>query len=185
MDEVGQAIYQYDQKEMEVAISIIDSAKRIYVIGMGRSGYMMRAFAMRLMQMGYDAFVVGDTETPGAGKGDVLFIGSTSGETATLRCYAQAAKKVGAKLVVLTAHPDSTLGKASDAVIRIPVTEISYKQADGMQVVRATDNQGQRALLGSCVEISMLICTDVLGMMLFSKNHYKEEDMMRRHANLE
>ncbi len=46
-----------------------------------RSGLMMRVFAMRLMHMGFESHVVGETLTPAVEKGDLLVIGSGSGET--------------------------------------------------------------------------------------------------------
>jgi len=44
-------------------LRILD-AKRIYVTGAGRSGLIARAFAMRLLHLGFDVFVVGETVTP-------------------------------------------------------------------------------------------------------------------------
>jgi 6-phospho-3-hexuloisomerase len=45
---------------------------------------MVKAFAMCLMQMGIDAYVVGETVTPNLEKEDLLIIGSGSGETKSL-----------------------------------------------------------------------------------------------------
>lgn len=42
------------------------SAKRIYVMGAGRSGLIAKAFAMRLMHLGMHSYVVGETITPPA-----------------------------------------------------------------------------------------------------------------------
>ena len=48
------------------------TAKRVYVAGAGRSGLIARAFAMRLMHLGMEAYVVGETITPAMHTGDIL-----------------------------------------------------------------------------------------------------------------
>ena len=58
--------------------------KRIFVTGAGRTGLIMKSFGIRLMQLGFDVFFIGDTNTPSTSKHDLLIIGSTSGETTTI-----------------------------------------------------------------------------------------------------
>lgn len=43
---------------------LIDQAGKIFVAGMGRTGYVMKGFTMRLEQAGYEAYWIGDTEYP-------------------------------------------------------------------------------------------------------------------------
>src|SRR5512136_868994 len=57
------------------------SVHRVYVAGAGRSGLIARAFAMRLLHLGFDVYVVGETVTPALQRGDTLVIFSGSGET--------------------------------------------------------------------------------------------------------
>ena len=57
------------------------NAKRVYVAGAGRSGIIARAFALRLLHLGYDVYVVGETITPALKPGDMLVVFSGSGET--------------------------------------------------------------------------------------------------------
>ena len=67
----------------ELADSVLQ-ANRIFLAGAGRSGLMGKAFVMRLMHMGLDAYVVGETVTANLREGDLLIVGSGSGETKTL-----------------------------------------------------------------------------------------------------
>ena len=62
----------------------IQKAVRIFVAGAGRSGFVSRGFANRLMHLGYTAYFVGDTTTPPIQPGDLLVIGSGSGKTCLL-----------------------------------------------------------------------------------------------------
>ena len=60
------------------------AAETIFVAGAGRSGLAMKSFAMRLMHMGFDTYVVGETVTPSITDKAVLLIGSGSGSTSSL-----------------------------------------------------------------------------------------------------
>ena len=88
------------QKGEELADRICQ-AKRIFTAGAGRSGLAARAFAMRLMHLGYTAYVCGETTTPSLQADDLLLVVSGSGNTATLLCMAEKAKKLGAQLATL------------------------------------------------------------------------------------
>lgn len=101
-------------------INEIRNANKIYVCGAGRSLLMLRCLAMRLMHIGYDAYVVGDTTTPAFEKGDLLIVGSASGETSNLISIAQRAKNYGGRIALCSIFPSSTLGKLADTFIRIP-----------------------------------------------------------------
>ena len=69
------------QDEMEKFADAILKADRIFVAGAGRSGFVARAFANRLMHMGLTVFFVGEPTTPAIKASDLLVIGSGSGET--------------------------------------------------------------------------------------------------------
>ena len=77
------AEYMDDEKLVEIADKI-DKANSVFVVALGRSRMNIMAFAMRLRQMRIRAHVVGDISTPSIHKGDLLIIGSSSGETASL-----------------------------------------------------------------------------------------------------
>jgi len=84
LQELSRTVSDVDPSSLERLARTLLDAKRIFVAGSGRSGLMMRAFAMRLMHMGFPVFIVGDTTTPAIGKEDLLVIGSGSGETGAL-----------------------------------------------------------------------------------------------------
>jgi len=69
--------------------------RRIFVVGAGRSGLVARAFAMRLMHLGFSVHVVGETTTPRMDPGDLLIVISGSGETLYPATIAGEAKKIG------------------------------------------------------------------------------------------
>ena len=53
--------------------------RQIFVCGAGRCQYMLRAFCMRLMHLGFRAHVAGDTATPAVEPGDLVVIADGAG----------------------------------------------------------------------------------------------------------
>ena len=89
-------------------------------MGAGRSGLVAKAFAMRLMHLGFSVYVVGETTTPAVLPQDVVFAISGSGETRTIADLGKLAKDIGSTLITITSKKDSTLGRISDIAVIIP-----------------------------------------------------------------
>jgi 6-phospho-3-hexuloisomerase len=179
-NEVFDILCLLDERQAEASVQIIRDAPRLYIAGAGRSGLVMRAFAMRLMQAGFEAYLVGDTVTPAAGASDLLVIGSISGKTESLKVFSEQARKLGMKRLVLTGHPDSFLGRTADLVLLIPVGG-PVEAGNGALV-----KQKHASLpLGSVAEICLFICTDALIRLLMDRCGIEEGSMRSKHANLE
>lgn len=84
VQELSRTVDLISNEEAEKLVNKILESQKIIVAGAGRSGYMGKSFVMRMMHMGIDAFVVGETVTANLEKDDLLIIGSGSGETKTL-----------------------------------------------------------------------------------------------------
>ena len=70
---------QIRQEELEGFADQIQKAKRVFVAGAGRSGFVARAFSNRLMHLGLTVYFVGEPTTPSIQEGDLLVIASGSG----------------------------------------------------------------------------------------------------------
>jgi len=95
------------------------AAKRIYVAGSGRSGIIARAFALRLLHLGFDVYVVGETITPALAPGDTLVVFSGSGETHIMATFCSTVKDLGGSVCLVTASPDSTISRIADCVVNL------------------------------------------------------------------
>ena len=84
--ELQEACDGYDETNDAPIIESIMHSGKIFIAGAGRTGYIMRCFAMRLIHLGFCAYVIGDTEMIAAKAGDLLLIGSGSGETKRCVC---------------------------------------------------------------------------------------------------
>ncbi|MGD7034337.1 6-phospho-3-hexuloisomerase [Methylotuvimicrobium buryatense] len=157
----------YDQKLTD----LLDQAKRVFVSGAGRSGLIGRFFAMRLMHSGYDVSVVGEIVTPSIKAGDLLIIISGSGETEQLIAFTKKAKEIGAKILLISAKSDSTIGDMADAVFQVGTSEL-YGKVKGMP-------------MGTVFELSTLFFLEAIISHIIHEKGIPEEEMRSRHANLE
>lgn len=175
MQELSRTLESIEDEAVRKLINHMLRANRIFVAGAGRSGLMMRAFAMRMMHVGLDAYVVGETVTPSLVKDDLLIIGSGSGETKSLVVMASKAKSLGANIAIATVSPKSTLGQLSDIVLHIPASpkEIVDKDSTSIQP------------MGSLFEQSLLLLFDSLILKLMEQREIDSSVMLGRHANLE
>jgi len=117
-----EALLAIDQKEIDAMVEAIAAAKRIYVAGWGRAGNVIKLMSMNCSQLGLKTFVVGDNSTPSIHEGDLLIIGSGSGETDTMKILAEQAKEHGATLALVSGNPESTMGKLADLNIKVPAS---------------------------------------------------------------
>lgn len=176
LDELRRTLATPDHEQVERLIAAIMNARRIFVAGAGRSGLIMRGFAMRLMHLGFEVSVVGETVTPALTGSDLLLIGSGSGATASLVSHTETARRIGATLGVITIRADSPIGRLADVVLIIPAPSPKIEQDAGNRSAQP---------LGSLFEQALLITLDALVLALMDKTGQQSEGMFTRHANLE
>jgi 6-phospho-3-hexuloisomerase len=182
---VGGVIQSIDDSEIEKMIDILLDHKdnKILLIGSGRSGFVGRAFALRLMHLGFNVYVSGETITPALTQDDLVVALSGSGTTTTVVAQAQVAKGVGSMVVAVTSHPDSPLANSADEVItvkgRSKIDQIT--DYDGRQITGEYTN----APLGTMFELSCLIFLDSIIADVMQKLGTSEIDLRKRHANAE
>lgn len=158
--------------------------KKVLVIGAGRSGLVGKAFAMRLMHMGFHVYVLGETIVPALNKGDVVIAISGSGRTKLVVTAAEVAKSIGASVISLTSYPDSPLGRVSDLVVQIPGrTKISSE--DDYNIRQLIGMYEPLAPLGTLFEITALVFLDSVVSELMKILGKTEDDLKRMHANIE
>ncbi len=163
-------------EELVQFAEVIQKAKRVFVAGAGRSGFAARAFSNRLMHLGLTVYFVGEPTTPAIKEGDLLVIGSGSGETGSLVTMANKAKRAGAGVITVTIHPEASIGTLADACICIP----GATPKSGL-----TDTAASIQPMGNAFEQMSWLVYDAVVMILMDKLEKTEEEMFRLHANLE
>jgi 6-phospho-3-hexuloisomerase len=165
-------------------VDVYQRGAKVLVMGAGRSGLVGKAFAMRLMHIGFNVYVLGETITPSIGEGDLVVAISGSGRTRLIVTAAEAAKKVNAKIVAITSYPDSPLGQLADIVVEIPGRTKTAPDIDyfARQILGIHE---PLAPLGTLFEDTALVFLDGVVVELMHRLGKKEADLKARHANIE
>lgn len=159
-----------DQEQLNTLAQAIVDAKRIYIAGWGRAGNCIKILAMDCSQMGLTAHICGDNTTPSIHEGDILVVGSGSGNTKTIALLAQQAKEHGAKLALISGNADSTIGKIADINVVIH---------------RKPQQEDAPTMSGGSFYHVMLAVNDLLRVYVCEMLGLKNEDIYYNHNNLE
>ncbi len=181
---VSNIIDDLKDSDIDMMIDTIRNSDRIFIMGAGRSGLASRAFAMRLVQLGLTAYVIGETVTPAMTEKDLLIAVSGSGETKSIVSAAKTAKGIGSKVLTVTSYPESSLGKISDYIVRVKGrTKIDIEKDYLKHQIEGTHTS--LTPLGTLFEDTVMIFFDGIIAGLMAKLGREEIYMKRRHATLE
>jgi 6-phospho-3-hexuloisomerase len=167
-EQVGASLAHLDPAIVRRATELLQRAPAIFVYGAGRSGIIGRAFAMRLVQIGLTAYVIGESVTPIVRRGDVVFILSGRGESNSSVLTANIVRREGAELIVLTGRGSSKLAHAATVLLTLDFPDDAQ--------------QRNLAPLGTLFESASLRLTDALIAELLRARGESEDSMRRRHA---
>ncbi|MBU1159450.1 MAG: SIS domain-containing protein [Thermoplasmata archaeon] len=171
VDYILKSIQQTLENEVEETDKFVDAimeSRRIFIYGVGRSGLIAKAFAIRLVQMGLEVYFVGETITPIVEEGNLVIIVSHTGETMSAIQTANIVRRVGARVITITANAHSKLASASNLVMLI------HPPKD--------DDRKTLAPLGTLFENATLIYLDSIVARLMEKLGQSEGSLRKRHA---
>ena len=179
-----------DQDQMAAFFQEMLSSKRVYVAGAGRSGFIAKAFGLRLMHLGLDVYVVGETITPAFRSGDTLVVFSGSGETHSMVSICGTAKELGGKVCLITASPDSKMSRMADCIVNLgDLTGYYQKDKTSFEIRQLTGKYrsvtSAFAPLGTLFETLALIFSDAVISALMEEKKAEILDMQRRITNVE
>lgn len=173
-----------DEDTITQMIDLITTADNVFVLGLGRSGLVAKAFAMRLMHLGIGVYVVGETITPAIYENDCLLAISGSGETSSVINTAIITEKRGAKIIAVTSYTDSSLAEMADLVVEVKGrTKIDSEQ--DYDIRQMNGKHQSLAPLGTLFEVTSLIFLDGFIAQLMAKMQKTEDDMKLKHNVLE
>jgi len=188
-DFIINAIKELKKEQVERMINkLVEAYERrdhkILVMGAGRSGLVGRAFATRLLHLGYNVYVLGDTIVPRIGEKDIVIAISGSGRTKLIVTAAEAAKHVGATVIAVTSYPDSPLAEIADIVVEVPGRTKIAREEDyfARQILGIHE---PLAPLGTLFEDTAMVFLDAVVAELMERLGKTEEDLKAIHANIE
>ena len=173
MKEINQVMAQVDEQQLQNILPLFIKQRRIFVRGAGRSGFQAKGFAMRLMHLGYEVYVLGETITPSVKEGDLFIAISGSGTTKGVLMDAISAKEKGLTLLVFTSNRQSELAQIADALVVIPG---ATKTGAGIASIQ---------LLSSLFDQTLHITLDVLCLMLSRQQSATKDEILQAHVNIE
>jgi arabinose-5-phosphate isomerase len=155
----------------EQAVELLFRCKgRVVVTGMGKSGLIGRKISATFASTGTPSLFLHAAEAAHGDLGmmvaeDVVLAISSSGETEELLDLLETLKRLGIRLVTLTAKPRSTLAQASDIVLDIAVKE----EACSLNLAPTASTAAALAM------------GDALAISLLERRGFKEEDFAALH----
>ncbi len=161
-------------KLIDLIIEVKSNNRRIFIYGAGRSGFIGRCFAQRLMHLGIKSCFISDAVTYRYSKEDLLILVSGSGETTSPKAIAEEAKEIGGTIALFTGNPKSTIGMLSDLTIKV----------EGKSKEKAISKESL-APFTSLFDISTLSILDSIGSSLMALLGITEKDINERHASIE
>ena len=176
LSELSTVLDLVDPESLEIACNMIARAKNILLYGCGREGLQMQGLAMRLYHLGCNACMVGAMNAPPLGAGDVFIVSAGPGELATVTALMNVARRDGAKIVFLTATPDTEASALADHVVYIPAQTMANDQGGAARSVLP---------MGSLYEGALFVLFEMLVLDLRDGKGVDAQDMRARHTNME
>lgn len=175
LSELREALGSIEPAEVDRFIQALLEAKTVFCVGVGRVALSLAAMVKRINHLGLHAYMVGDLSEPAAGPGDLLVVGSGSGESVVPVAIAGVAKKKGARIAYIGSNPDSSVGKMADLTVRIRV-KTKLNRLDEIQ---------SKQIMSSLFEQSLLLFADSVALCISRRQGIDLPSLWQRHANLE
>lgn len=167
LNEINKTLNHIDLDDLDSFITGLFNHKKIICVGAGRMGYSIRAFAMRLMHLGFNnVSFIGDTNVPYADSDTLVIFNTSSGNTPTNVLYAKQAYDNGSTIFVITEKKDSNIIKYAN--LSIILNEIESKQP-----------------MKTRSEQSSYIFFDILVMLIMQRANLKNDSLVKNHSILE
>jgi 6-phospho-3-hexuloisomerase len=175
LNELEAALEKISPDEFGVFLDELVKERRILVAAVGRVLISMKAWVKRLCHLGLDInFVGSETEGP-VGKGDLLIIASSSGESMFPVGIAKIGREKGAVLLYLGCSPESTAAKLADKVLLLAGRTKFAKPGEFNSVQP----------MSTLFEQQLYLLGDIIALELMRIKGLDEETVKSRHANLE
>ena len=143
---------------------------KVVVTGVGKSGIIAQKIAATMVSTGTPAlFLHGADGMHGdvgiIGKGDIVLAVGKSGESDELIAILQVARRIGAKVIAVTAQPQSSMARYSDVVLHTPIEE----EACPLNIAP------------TCSTTAALVVGDALAMALMKLRGFQPDDFAFNH----
>ena len=180
--EINESLSSFNETNIDNFVNELINKKNSNIVayGAGRMGYGIRAFIMRLMHLGYNAYWYGDTTIPHLEQNDLFIFASASGKTESIVKIAEIAKKkTGVYIASLTGDVESPLAQLSDLVIKFKGCN------NGLNSENSPDKITSIQPMTTLNEQSSFIFFDLVSLKLMERLNEDNKTMSFRHNAIE
>ncbi|MBE0479049.1 SIS domain-containing protein [Candidatus Aerophobetes bacterium] len=170
-----------DEMQVEKVIDKILKAKKIFVLGAGHSGLIGKILAMKLSQLGFSSYVIGEVVTPSLGEADLLVSISQSGETLTVVTLTRKAKNLGVEVVAITSSANSSLSELADTTLFVP----DKSESVHFSVLSLLGDKKHKNMSGALFGMNIFVLFYGIVCELVARTSKSPEEIDLRHANIE
>jgi 6-phospho-3-hexuloisomerase len=172
VDEVAGVLRSVDPSAPGEMSDALMSSGRVFLFGAGRSGFVMRALAMRLMHLGLSAYYIGDATTPSPGAGDMVVALSGTGQTPSTIHVLKRGREAGAETTCITASPGSPITEFASKAVIVP----------GATKARSEHEPGSEQPSGSLFEQAAFLFCEAVALEIYTR---RGSDAVSNHTTLE
>lgn len=176
VDELARNVGLIDERQLAEAVRDLVAARHVFLAGVGRSGVAISGFANRLLHLGKSVSLVGEITSPHSQPGDLLVVGSGSGETPSLVALARKARAAGLRILLITMDAGSTIAQLADLVVVLPGASPKLRGAAAVASIQP---------MGSAFEQLSFLTYDAIVLELMAVLDETTDSMFPRHADLE
>lgn len=158
-------------ESLSEALNLLENCNgRVIITGMGKSGHIGRKIAATMASTGTPSFFIHPGEASHGDLGmlsqnDVVIAISNGGESKELSDILLYCKRYGIPLIAVTKNPDSSLGKVSDIILRLP----NSKEACPLGLAPTSSTT------------ATLVLGDILSIGLMERKGFSVNDYRQRH----
>ncbi|MBT2678775.1 SIS domain-containing protein [Bacillus sp. ISL-35] len=174
LEEMQKVCLNVDAEEYAFFVQLLKEDRRFFFTGEGRSGFVAKAIAMRLMHSGKTVYVVGETTTPAIQETDILVVLSGSGKTAQVLNISESAHRAGATVFMITTNQEALQLPFISGGVRIPAAT-KYRHAGEPETIQPLGNQFDQAA-------HLILDAAIIDSLAEGKTN---EELVKKHSNLE
>ncbi|MDO5702707.1 MAG: sugar isomerase [Lachnospiraceae bacterium] len=177
IDEISRTLGSIDTDSLERLSKEILKADQVFFIGVGRVLLSLQSVCKRFAHLGVKTHYVGEITEPHFNEGDLLIVGSGSGQSIFPLNIAKKARQAapGCTIVHVGSNPNSEMKDIADFMVRIPVRTKFYLEDEIDSVQPMT----------TLFEQSVLLMGDILAKMIIENENLDMKGLWQYHANLE
>ncbi|MFH0797297.1 MAG: 6-phospho-3-hexuloisomerase [Candidatus Omnitrophota bacterium] len=173
--EISAVLQKVTPAEAEKLVAEILKAEKVFIFGVGRVFLALQCLGKRLGHLQIDCQAVGSVTEKPITKKDLLLVASGSGESKLPVQIARIAGEKGATIGLITSARKSTLKSIADFCVHLSAPTKTGSSAS-VSSIQPMSNLFEQALV---------VFGDIVTIMIQKKKELKNEDLWKRHANLE